>query len=160
MTLLNVIGGAIFFEENATFSLTNSSKSSLCFRVRQRETEGAFPLEHVLCGRIFLSSQHLAPISSGRAAAYCSPLYRCHVQINQLHTFCCHWSQTLHPHLPLFSRSLKSYVTAGVQWLVCRPSLSCLTSRCGCNLMLMSWACRLHVFSVANNLSSTGIVTW
>lgn len=102
----------VFFSQIKTkFYALNSSKSSLF--CRRRATEGVFPLEHVLCGRIFLSSQHLAPILSGRSVEYCSLLNRCHVQINQLHTFCCHWSQALHPPPPVLTGSLKSYGIAG-----------------------------------------------
>lgn len=124
----------------------NGSKSSLCFSEWDR---GSLSIGTCFMWQDF-SLETSGTNTAGRASAYCSPLYRCHVQINQLHTFGCHWSQTPHPPPP--SLSLKSYGIAGAQWLVCRPpslSFFCLTSTCGWNLMLMSWACRLYVYPVA-----------
>ena len=133
ITHLKLTGWFFFFPgENATFSLTNSSKSSLCFREwdRERQKESFHWNMFYVAG--FFSLRNIW--HQYRLAELRHTVLHCTAAISKLtnstHSAAIEARRFIRPPPPLFPPRdsgwgwVRLYVCgiAGVQWLVCRPS--------------------------------------
>lgn len=137
---------AVFFlHQNAAFSLTNSSKSSLCFRERTRESfhwnmfyvAGFFSLRNIW---------HQYHLAESRHTVLCCTTAMFKLT-NSTHSAAIEARRFIHLLLFLLAEELLDSRGA-MTCLRATSSLRCLTSRCAFKFILMSWSCRLYAFSI------------